>query len=209
MIKDVANRIKAVLNESFFENDGTGIITHLSGLVRTKELKPIEGEKEKKKIPFPLEDEDIEDCGEQFSIHKLVPDETKRCIVYFEGENSKFVQSLGDKTNWTTNLNLICWYNSSLFEEQDLLQSRLISLFSSVVKSVKTKDDVLAIKNIELLTVSESTNIFSKYTYSDMISNYLLHPFGYFSITFKINFTTNEKTDCLPSIATLPNQSIC
>lgn len=196
MLRDIIRPLRNKLKDSFFENDGSGIITHIAGLTRVKEV--LVGTGLIRKVPVPVDSDSFdteEVCITGEPIFYLVPDERKRCIVYFEGTESKAIDTKKGLTNYTANANLICWYNSKGFQNEPDINSRLCGLFISKLKDINPVTD--KIKSIEVGSVSDSNgNIFSKYSYNDFRGQYLGSPFGSFSINFKINFSNYETQDC-------------
>jgi hypothetical protein len=210
MIRDIARVFRNKLNNDFYLPDGLGVITHLAGLTRVKEVSISQGQI--RKVPVPVDCDEVEEelCNDCEPIFKLVPDQTKRCIVYFEGTDAKLVQSMPNVSKYSCNLVLICWYNSQGFQPVENLHTRLSSLFINKLKSIQTHSQELSIKEVEVISVNDSNgNIFSKYTYSDFRSAYLGCPFGSFSINFKINFSSNEVQSCFSPIVPVNFDGCC
>lgn len=199
MTKDIANIFKS----SLLSLKDSGLISNLEGLVRTLEYKPTGAEKNAK-IAFPVDCQEPENCVECESLFVCVPDKTKKCLVYFEGTQSREVATLEGATKYETVISLICWYNLDFFEKQDFLQTRLISLFSNVIKKTSSTSDnqnPINFINPELSSVYDSdSNIFSKYSYNDTKSNFLGCKYSTFKIDFKVKFYIYENQNCINSI---------
>lgn len=211
MTKDIADLFKSKLQDLQGEDK---IITTLAGLTRVFEYKTGTGEGVTKRLPFPLDcnqpEPNCEECNELFL---LVPDQSKRCIVYFEGGNSNPLHSLGGATKYQSVLSLVCWYNTLGFATVENLQSRLIALFSDRCKSImlnyeaeQTISDVV----VEVTRVYDSDpQIFSKYTYSQDKSQFLGCPFSSFKIDFKVTFLLYENENCFNALVAVPLPNCC
>ncbi len=211
MTKDLADLLKSKLEDLHGEDK---VITTLAGLTRVFEYKTGTGEGELKKLPFPIDcnqpEPNCEDCNELFI---LVPDQNKRCIVYFEGGGSVPIQSLEGATKYQSVLSLVCWYNTNGFTTAENLQSRLIALFSDRCKSVMLNygdGQSLCNVSVEVVRVYDSDpQIFSKYTYNQDKSQFLGCPFSSFKIDFKVTFLQYENEICFNPIVAVPIPFCC
>ena len=204
MTKDIANIFKA----SLMVHKNSGLISNLEGLVRTLEYKPI-GEEKTRKIAFPVDCTEPENCNECDDLIKCVPERRKKCLVYFEGNNSREIASLEKATRYEANLSLICWYNLFFFQSSTFLQTRLISLMSEVIRKTNVNADgslPISFVNPEITLVSDSdAGIFSKYTYNEQKSNFLGCNYSTFKIDFKVKFTLYEDKNCINGIVGVAN----
>ena len=199
MTKDIVS----IFKKSLLPYKTTGLISHLEGLVRVLEYKPA-GDEKTRKIPYPVDCEEPEICKDCEGLMLCVPEKTKKCLVYFEGGQSREVASLEGATKYETVLSLVCWYNLGFFVKQDFLQTRMITLFSQAIKETFARENGLApisFLNPEIISVTDSdSSIFSKYSYSEVKSNFLGCKYGAFKIDFKIKFITYENQNCINDI---------
>lgn len=199
MTKDIAS----IFKKSLLPYKVSGLISHLEGLVRVFEYKPA-GDDKTRKIAFPVDCEEPEICKECEGLFICVPEKSKKCLVYFEGGQSREVASLEGATKYETILSLVCWYNLGFFQKQEFLQTRMITLFSQAIKETFARETSLApmaFINPEIISVTDSdSNIFSKYSYSDVKSNFLGCKYATFKIDFKIKFTLYENQNCIDNI---------
>lgn len=204
MTKDIAN----IFKKSLLLMKGSGLISHLEGLVKVLEYKPLENEKAKK-IAFPVDCEEPENCKECDSLMVCVPERSKKCLVYFEGGQSRETATFEGATKYEVVLSLICWYNLGYFEKQEFLQTRMISLFSDKIKGTKgTISELSPIEfiNPEIISVTDSdSSIFSKYSYNEGRSNFLGCKYASFKIDFKIKFVIYENKNCFRDIVGIIN----
>lgn len=196
MTKDIAN----IFKESLLTLKSQGLISHLEGLVRTHEFKP-SGSEKTLKIAYPVDCEEPQDCVDCQSLYICVPEKTKKCLVYFEGTQSRASYSFKTSTKYDTVISLVCWYNLDYFQSSDLLQSRFVSVLSEKIKKTYSEESPIVFVNPEIISVIDSdANIFSKYSYNESDSGFLGCRYATFKIDFKINFMLNEDTNCIDSI---------
>lgn len=199
MTKDIANIFKNAL-QGYKQS---GLISHLEGLVRVFEYNTGNDEKPKK-IAFPVDCQEPENCKECEGLMICVPEKSKKCLVYFEGGQSRETAMLEGATKYETVLSLICWYNLGYFEKQEFLQTKMISVMSEVIKKTSARNTAarpIAFVNPEIVSVTDSdSNIFAKYSYNDTRSNFLGCKYGAFKIEFKIKFITYEDQNCIDDI---------
>jgi hypothetical protein len=208
MTKDISEVLKAYL----MPIKEQGIISNLEGLVRTLEYKP-SGSDKSKKIPFPVNCVQPQDCTECDSLFICVPEKTKRCLVYFEGFDSLPEFHTSEATKYKSVISLICWYNLDFFQDDSSLQTKLVSLFSNTIKNVnfdRTELIPLEFCNPQVKKVVCSDNsIFNKYTYNENQSQFIGCRYSCFKIDFEINFTLYEDKNCIGNIVVIDNDNCC
>lgn len=206
MILDICRNLKESLSVLTEENNG--FITQLSGLVKTATVY----RNENKVMRFPVavdEEDETQDCNEE-TVFKLVPDDRKRCIVYFEGNPATFVTGSPFSTHYQTKISLVCWYNRTGFVDSENLQSVIFSKLIEKVKTAEIEEGLFTGLKIKVIGFSDNNiSAFSKYTYSDEDSAYTAYPFGFFQIDFQLNFTINENSVCTPLLTTVNLTNVC
>jgi hypothetical protein len=204
MTKDIAN----IFKESLTPLKDSGLISNLEGLVRVLEYKPTASDKSTK-IAFPVDCQEPEDCQECESLFVCVPEKNKKCLIYFEGTQSREIATLEGATKYEATISLICWYNLGFFQKDDFLQTRLISLFSNLIKrtsSTSTELNPINFNKPEVISVYDSdASIFSKYSYNEGKSNFLGCKYSTFKIDFKVKFFIYEDKNCISDIVDISN----
>lgn len=181
----------------------------VGGLVKTVSKRVLIGDNKYKTQYFPVAcDTTWEDCeGNSESLRMLVPDSSKRCVIYFEDKGTS-QRMVDGKVTMVSNLRLVCWMNLNRFNNAGCslsfyaissLQNALFTSkpenFSSIVQSIRCTSWAVAPK---------SADIFSKYTYNEF-KQFLLKPFDYFAIDIVTEFSVNPS--CVPDLS--PKEDDC
>lgn len=202
--------LSKTLRSRIIENGGLVFVEKYFGMVQTIEKTEMNEEISIRKR-FPVATESIVDgiCSshQQFAI----PDSALKGILYFEDqgtfENGN-VRS-GNNFQFTSNLRLVCWINrkkvvSNQFSEitglaiNDILQKlevnknpRSEGMFSNIS---------VAVQRIPI----QDAQIFSKYTYDESVTQFLMVPFEFFAIDLVVKYSINGS--CMNSITLNPSQ---
>ncbi len=124
----------------------------------------------------------------------LVPDSRKRSIIYFEDFGSRPVSFDRNKIQWESNVRLICWVNMNLFNTNacSISPALIVDVLKSIPKGRFNESDhtnILIRFNGE---IPKDSRIFSRYSYDEAVNGYLLFPFDYFALSFKVFHDTDE-----------------
>jgi len=124
MIKDVVELLQKNLNPYFGLNLP---ISHLAGLTFLKEFTVSETDNVKNSYPVPVDSRESKG-----NVLYLVPDKSKRCIVWFE--STDFTQKdINSGYMAKGRISVFCWYNSEQFS-CEFVQSKLVRLLMSALK---------------------------------------------------------------------------
>ena len=182
MNQSIANSLKSSL-EPLKE---TGVISHLFGLAYTKDIS--ENNSDIVSLPIPYDTQD--DCAD---IYTLVPDETKRCIVYFDSED----ESISGLEVFSGQIRLVCWYNSKLYAYPSTVETFLIQSFLSKISTSNSNQELSF--RVSDFSITNGEPIFRRYDYD---KDYICPPFGRFVITIKLSIS-------LRCVENSPNDSPC
>lgn len=150
-----------------------------------------------------------EDC-EKGKYKNLVPATVKRCITYFEDLGAQPTGRQGDIFKFTAGLRLVCWFNMNRFAVGGAcsFSNRLIvEILSKLPLSPFNASGLTKIEIGQARIVPKTSAIFSRYTYDEPIMQYLLFPYDYFAIDFKIDYEVDyncfdpistDEADCTP-----------
>lgn len=164
--------------------------------------------KVRKKYPVSC-DYTSEDC-EKGKYKNLIPATTKRCITYFEDLGAQPTGRQGDVFKFTSGLRLVCWFNMNRFAVGGAcsFSNRLIvEILSKLPLSPFNDSGLTKIQIGQARIVPKTAAIFSRYTYDEPIMQYLLYPYDYFAIDFKIDYEVDhgcfdpistDEADCTP-----------
>ena len=134
----------------------------------------------------------------------LIPDSGEAGILYFEDngntiDNTRVFSKGRRKT--IARLDLVCWLNKKLINGGKSEEIGL-QLITEVLEKLQIKNkDLGNFKSCELKQISikpQNNAIFSKYSYDEKITQYLMPPFEYFSISLEVSFFIDPK--CLPKL---------
>ncbi|GAB4052528.1 hypothetical protein [Spirosoma litoris] len=176
------------------------VISRLAGLVKTLETDAFTAPK-KSRFPAPIESTDSYYARWGKAFPDLVPNQKERLIVYFEDFGAT-----NSNGRWISKLRLIGWGNSGLFENVDinLLPVVLITKIARLLKHVPVDfySPVSALRCEVVGSPAADTNLFSRYTYSETSSQYLLAPYFAFGLDLTITYVLND--DCTTELIALP-----
>ena len=136
----------------------------------------------------------------------LVPNTSKRSIIYFENNGIKISPINGNIIECLADVRLVCWANlkkiNDTFINADTLKLLVIQAMPVSLSNVLPYSFI----RIEL-TGEETKNasIFSKYTYNEEEKQYLIYPFDYFALNYEISFYVG--INCIDPILISP--SVC
>lgn len=201
MTKGLANICKGLIV-------GTPFIDKLAGLVQTLEYQEsVDDADEENQGPPQLRTKVIRipvscditngECEPVISGNAkadLVPDSSKKGILYFEDYGTTAVGENGANQLYKSKLRLVAWINTNWIKNNTCVDASGI-LKNHIIVKLKT----LQLKNqapfIKLNLVIDSIppadkQIFSKYTYDDF-QQYIMAPFEFFAIDFTISYMMN------------------
>lgn len=127
----------------------------------------------------------------------LIPDSSKKSIIYFEDFGSQSTGRLHNLPTFTSNLRLICWMNrakitGNIYSE---ISGRCMSL---IIDRLVGKNPInqgmftRLIINVARIPPQEVA-LFGRYTYEERDRQYLRPPFEFFGIDFSCNYAINTK----------------
>ena len=153
---------------------------------------------------FPAYKKSQDMCGTGDYI-SLVPDSSKRSVIYFEDLGSTIVNETSDFLDMSARVKLIWWLNMKLINEAvnpvDIVKL-LLNVFPKYIQSVGTSCKIFIYPQSQ---DQKSAAIFNRYTYDETMKQYLMYPFDYGAMTFEIRYSVGKS--CQQQIAI--NPSIC
>ncbi len=196
MIVEIGNILKSFLDT--YRIGGTGsnqFIDKLAGVVKTISKTDVDANNRPVIKKFPVAcDVNFTDCIATGIYKDLIPDSSLGCILYFEDVSNVFQGRHGRKYKWKAQYRLVCWYNKKKLGYTDCnIDSKLITTFLSVIPDQSGNYGIY--QNIEISVLGEepkSFNPFSKYSYDEDKTQYLMDPFGYFSMPIEVNYELDK-----------------
>ena len=164
-------------------------IDRYAGLVRTASIKVKSGDTTIIK-QFPVACNVTEaDCTTD-KYQDLVPNSTKRSIIYFEDNGVSYELYRGNMLKGTANLRLVCWFNLKKFGNTDCTYSA--TLINDLLSHLPINlNDYTPLANATLRIDSEEPKtaaIFNRYSYDELLNQYLLYPYDYFAVNLIVTF---------------------
>lgn len=149
----------------------------------------------------------IEDCATKSPERALIPDSTKKGIIYFEenGGASQIRRMAGGNTMWRAQLIAVVWLNRDNITG-DTYGDLTTKTRSEII--TKMKGEAITSPFLKIILnntrVRQNPEIFSKYSYDETVLQYLRPPFEYYALDIDVNFVV--KGECLPEIEINPKQ---
>jgi hypothetical protein len=133
-------------------------------------------------------------CGESCETGtrylSLVPDSEKRSIVYFEDYGTVIREKDASRYDCESTLRMVCWLNLAKLGYEDCQLSSMA--VSQVMGSLPLViDDGLPYNHIMIKVTAQmpkSPGIFTRYTYDEAITQYLMWPYDYFALEVKLKY---------------------
>jgi hypothetical protein len=208
MNRAIANVLKTKLQ-------GLPLIDKMAGLVQTVEYQQTEsddtGTVQKtiiKKVPVSTDVELTDECIETGD---LVPDSSKRGILYFEDGGVMPLASPASYQAYRSKLRLVSWFNTAVvgvdnsFEVAPMLIALILKKLCELNQT--NQGNYLRLK-VALESIPKSNkDIFSPYTYDIYTNGFLFAPYDYFALDLTVEFMINP--DCLSELLMVsPNECL-
>jgi hypothetical protein len=162
------------------------------------------GKPKTKTIPVAC-DHNIDVTGPQE--RDLVPDSSKKGILYFEENGAEKLREYGPGTEYVANVTCVCWYNRELITggTYDKVQTHFIQLLRTAIggefQPFNTYPFTRVMVNLQGIAPQDAS-VFSRYTYDETERQYLMAPYEHFALRLQIKFTVGR--DCLLHLESSP-----
>ena len=138
----------------------------------------------------------------------MVPDSSKRSILYFEDGGVDVIESGCKYTDMEASLKLVCWVNlpriNNAYTNAEIIK---LNLINSIPSRIANTDWVTKIRVIFDGEEPKSAGIFSEYTYDEAEIQYLIYPYDFFALNYKIRYSVPMDSDCLTAVVI--NPAVC
>ena len=204
MNSEIANILKDKI-------DGLPFVDRIAGLVTTLTLSE-ETEAGKKRKTFPVAcNVSQADCMAG-RYQDLVPDTAKKSVLYFEEvEGAQMTGMEGNKMNFRSTLILVGWLNLKKMGLTDCGWSstavlQIIRELSAYMQPSNHGNKFIHFKVTGISQAKKTSAVFSKYTYDEAVTQYLIYPYDYFAVNIAFEFSINK--NCIQD-AEIPDIEIC
>ena len=135
----------------------------------------------------------------------LVPDSSKMSIIYFEDGGSDVIESGCKYTDMESSLKLVCWLNLKRINVAytDAINIKL-NLINNIPSRIANTDWVTKISVMFESEDPKSADIFSEYTYDEAEHQYLIYPYDFFALNYKVKYSVPMDSECLTDIVINP-----
>lgn len=151
-----------------------------------------------KRIPLSC-DVDPGSCDKNY----LIPDSSKKGILYFEDQGITFLGKDRRDNSYSSLIRLVCWVNTDWIQNNTctdaggLLQNYCIA---EIQKLNLTNQAPFKKIQIQVQAIPRrDKNIFSAYTYDEKATQFLIPPYDFFAIDFRITYLVPQA--CLDDIS--------
>jgi hypothetical protein len=141
------------------------------------------------------------DCINTGNYKHLMPDSSLGCIVYLEDNGVRLTGTNGAYKKFSASYKLVCWINQKKlgYDKCSITSDVLLDIISKF-KDVPVNFTIPAeyVKYNKFLVEVDgqdpkSYNPFSKFSYDEDKTQYLMHPYDYFSLNLTASFEINSK----------------
>lgn len=142
----------------------------------------------------------------------LVPDSAKKSVIYFEeAGGTQMLGFDGPKMKFRSNLRLVGWLNLKKMGLTDCGWSstavlQIIRELSDYTQPSNHNNKFIHLKITGISEAEKSAAIFSRYTYDETVTQYLIYPYDYFALNISVEFFVNK--NCIED-AEIPDIEIC
>jgi hypothetical protein len=187
--------IHEIVNEFITPLEGLSFADLVVGIVKPMRISTETGDK-----IFPVVYNTTSDACLTGDYIDLLPNTSKRCVMYFEDKGTTF-RNHGQDIDYTASVNFVCWFNYKLIDHDLYTDSLLVA---NVLKTIPERVTGLAYINRVSITpirqLPKDVNVvFGAYTYNEAEVQFVTYPYDFFAIEYEIKFTLTKS--CVPDIS--------
>jgi hypothetical protein len=176
---------------------GFTYVDRIAGIVTTGVKKDANGAI----VRFPIAcDVDGIECDDTGRINDLIPNDIAKSVLYFEDlGGSQFNEKSGNDLKFTTNIRLVGWLNLALLGKDNCsVTAQVVAHIMTRLESTNEVNPIpfTRLKIAVIGQVQRTPQIFARYTYQETQTQYLMFPFDYFAIDFRVTYSINK--NCVP-----------
>lgn len=170
-------------------------IDKLAGLTQVAKVSQTSGEsKVEKRFPISCA-MSYDDACKTGCYDELAPDSKYKSVAYFEDEGVTFTGRVGNKIYYESRLRLIVWLNlKALAGECGTSGDYVIDVIKTIPSMPRNVGGLISLQTTITSQAVRDVSIFSKYTYNEKQTQYLMYPYDFFALELRTNFVIN--TEC-------------
>lgn len=198
MTIELGNILKSYLEPLSVGGSGSNqFIDKLAGVVKTAVRSGKDSNNGRIIQSFPIAcGTSFEDCNKNGSLTDLVPNSNLGCIVYFEDLGVRLISKSAQLRNWKASYRMVGWINiKKLGYDSCSVSGTIINTILNQFPEVQFNVTGTPYQRCSIEVLGQdpkSLNPFSKYSYDEDKTQYLMHPFDYFSVQVDIDFSVHK-----------------
>lgn len=169
-------------------------IDKIAGLVRPVKIE-VQGKDNARVLKtFPIASDISNEACISGQYKDLIPDSKYRSILYFEDNGCTLTYKEKRWVGFNSRLTLVGWLNLAKLKDCGNYTGSTEAILSilAALPEITINDDIY--REIRIVAISEivkSNAIFSRYSYDEIKTQYLLYPFDFFALNMSIDFKVN------------------
>ena len=204
--KPINNMISSIVDKIVLELSGLNFVERIGGIVRTLSEnisnKDGTGNVLKTSPIYPNKSKVV--CSPNDYL-RMVPDSKYMSLIYFEELGTTIIQDTRNYIERAAIVRLIGWFNLPLINTSLTDAEALANIILREIPDRMNNFD--PVSNIQISVTGQpikDKNIFSKYSYDEVVRQYLIYPFDYFAIDLTIQYRTGKS--CILDIELNPDE---
>lgn len=137
----------------------------------------------------------FEECNKSGAYKDLIPNSNYGCMIYFEEESGvDKIETLRTSTKYKTSFLLVGWLNQKkLGTNECSITGQVVNTIINALSVKPFNDGIYQTIQIDVTGQNpKSLNPFSKYSYDEDATKYLMAPYDYFSLKIDVTFSVNS-----------------
>lgn len=192
--------VNLIINEIVTQLASLPFVDRITGIIKPASVSDAAGNIKTFPVALNL---DVETCNES-ELLDYTPDSTKMSIIYFEDRGVTFRECKAQAIEFTASFLLVCWFNYKLIDQTMTNSSQITG---NLIKYLPLGNmgTIGYAMNVWLEVASQEPNdggVFSRYTYSEPISQYITYPYGYVALSLRADYRVRR--DCIEDITLNP-----
>lgn len=165
-------------------------IEKLAGMTQVARIyQTSDGAKIEKRYPISCQ-LDYEDACKEGCYDELVPNSKYRSVVYFEDGSFSYRERRGKRLYYESNIRLVAWLNYKLLEGAGCGSTGeyILDIIQALPEIPVDIDNMRGMTITVISQARRDSGIFSKYTYNEFATQYMLIPYDYFALDIRTEF---------------------
>jgi len=165
-------------------------IDKLAGMTQVARIyQTSDGAKIEKRYPISCQ-LDYEDACKEGCYDELVPNSKYRSVVYFEDGSFSYRERRGKRLYYESNIRLVAWLNYKLLEGAGCGSTGeyILDIIQALPEIPVDIDNMRGMTITVISQARRDSGIFSKYTYNEFATQYMLIPYDYFALDIRTEF---------------------